>query len=134
MEDKDHETPINRGEMFMRERRNRQKQPEEVEPNVEETQEGEKMNTSLVAVLTASIVLGGTILGFLVGWFSSAYYQSFLDNVLEDKENQETQFQVTPHPEMLDSDGNMIPFTVSKLISVEFDPVDAFDSDPFDDD
>ena len=134
MEDKDHETPINRGEMFMRERRNRQTQPEEVEPKVEETQEGEKMNTSLVAVLTASIVLGGTILGFLVGWFSSAYYQSFLDNVLEDKENQEAQFQVTPHPEMLDSDGNMIPFTVSKLISVEFDPVDAFDSDPFDDD
>ena len=134
MEDKDHETPINRGEMFMRERRNRRKQPEEVEPNVEETQEGEKMNTSLVAVLTASIVLGGTILGFLVGWFSSAYYQSFLDNVLEYKENQEAQFQVTPHPEMLDSDGNMIPFTVSKLISVEFDPVDAFDSDPFDDD
>ena len=104
MEDKDHETPINRGEMFMRERRNRRKQPEEVEPNVEETQEGEKTNTSLVAVLTASIVLGGTILGFLVGWFSSAYYQSFLDNVLEYKENQEAQFQVTPHPEMLDSD------------------------------
>ena len=35
---------------------------------------------------------------------------------------------------MLDSDGNMIPFTVSKLISVEFEPVDAFDTDPFADD
>jgi len=134
-QDKGQETPINRGELFMRLRRESKEETEDVETTSEETQEAGNMTTALIVVLTASIVVGGTILGFILGWFASAYYQSYMEHVVEGSENEElSQLQITPHPEMLDSEGNMIPFTVSKLISVEFDPVDAFDSDPFPDD
>ena len=34
---------------------------------------------------------------------------------------------------MMDGDGNPIPFQVAKLISVEFEPKDAFTNDPFTD-
>ena len=137
MKDNDKDFSINRGEEFMRARRSRQEEPEEVEPTPEETQEAGKMNTELndlIAVLAASVVIGGTILGFIVVWLASAYYQSFIEMVTEDQDQQEQIMQVTPHPEMMDSDGNPMPFQVAKLISVEFDPTDAFDSDPFPED
>ena len=86
MKDNDKDFSINRGEEFMRARRSRQEEPEEVEPTPEETQEAGKMNTELndlIAVLAASVVIGGTILGFIVGWFASAYYQSFIEQMLQ---------------------------------------------------
>lgn len=134
-DNKSEETPINRGELFMRQRRETPQETEDVETISEEPQEVSKMTTALIVVLTTSVVLGGTILGFIFGWFASSYYQSFCEDVMGESEQQtSSQFQITPHPEMLDSDGNMIPFTVSKLISVEFEPVDSFDTDPFADD
>ena len=78
-------TPINRGELFMRERRETPQETENAETISEEPQEVSKMTTALIVVLTASVVLGGTILGFIFGWFASAYYQSYCEDVLGEK-------------------------------------------------
>lgn len=132
MEDKSKETSINRGEEFMRLRGKRNKDPEQDENNIK-TEGDEKMSIAAILVFSTLLIIGGTMLGFVIGWFSSAYYQSFMDTLQISEEPEET-MQITPHPEMMDDQGNMIPFQMAKLISVEFEQRDAFDSDPFPED
>ena len=93
------------------------------------------MNLSVVLVFSTLITIGGTLLGFMFGWFAHAYYVGFVEGVQEAlSATEEEEVSFTPHPEMMDEEGNTIPFQVAKLISVEFDQRDAFDSDPFADD
>ena len=90
------------------------------------------MNTAIMLTLTIAMTLGGTLLGFLFGWFANTYYSNFVETmqaaIIGDDDEE---IAITPHPEMLDRDGNMIPFQIAKLVSVEFEPSDAFDMDPF---
>ena len=129
------QSPINRGDEFMlnRRRRKRSKQ-EEPKPGVQPKEEGSKMNLAVVLVFSTLITIGGTMLGFMFGWFAHAYYAGFVEGVQEALSAEEEEVSFTPHPEMMDEEGNTIPFQVAKLISVEFDQRDAFDSDPFADD
>jgi hypothetical protein len=129
------QSPINRGDEFMLNRRKRkgatQKEPELM---VQPKEEGSKMNLSVVLVFSTLITIGGTLIGFMFGWFGHAYYAGFIEQIQEALSSDEEEVSFTPHPEMMDEDGNTIPFQVAKLISVEFDQRDAFDSDPFPDD
>lgn len=134
IEETKEELPINRGENFMRDRRSRKEKPEEVNPKLEELQEAWKMTTSLITVIAVSIVVGGTLIGFIIGWFASAYYQSHMETIGNQYEQSDQVTYSTPHPEMMDSEGNPLPFQVTKLISVEFDPSDSFTTDPFPED
>ena len=129
------QSTINRGDEFMlnRRRRKRSKQ-EEPKPGVQPKEEGSKMNLAVVLVFSTLITIGGTMLGFMFGWFAHAYYAGFVEGVQEALSAEEEEVSFTPHPEMMDEEGNTIPFQVAKLISVEFDQRDAFDSDPFADD
>ena len=121
--------PINRGDEFMRLRRKKNTTLSETT----DTQEGDKkMTTAVILVFSTMITIGGTLIGFLFGWFGHAYFSNFIESMTQQEEEEEVTF--TPHPEMMDEEGNTIPFQVAKLISVEFDPRDAFDSDPFPDD
>ena len=129
------QSPINRGDEFMLARRRRKRsKPEEPKPEVQPKEEGSKMNLSVVLVFSTLITIGGTLLGFMFGWFAHAYYVGFVEQVQEALSAEEEEVSFTPHPEMMDEEGNTIPFQVAKLISVEFDQRDAFDSDPFADD
>jgi hypothetical protein len=121
--------PINKGDEFMRLRR---KRSESSEQSVEPKHGDRQMTTSVILVFSTLITLGGTLLGFLFGWFAHSYFVSFVDTLIG--EQTEEQVAYTPHPEMMDEEGNPIPFQVSKLISVEFDQRDAFDTDPFPED
>tara|TARA_B100000073_G_scaffold276966_1_gene237138 strand:- start:81 stop:440 length:360 start_codon:yes stop_codon:yes gene_type:complete len=116
--------------------RRRRKKSTQKEPESEvQIQEVNKMNLSVVLVFSTLITIGGTLLGFMIGWLSHAYYSGFVDSVAEVLSAQEEpELSYTPHPEMMDDEGNPIPFHVAKLISVEFDQRDAFDTDPFPDD
>jgi len=134
IEETKEDLPINRGEIFMRDRRSRKEKPEEVEPKLEELPEAWKMDSSLITVITASIIVGGTLIGFILGWFASAYCQSYMETVGNQYEQSDQVTHVSPHPEMMDADGNPLPFQVTKLISVEFDPTDSFTTDPFPED
>ena len=95
---------------------------------------GKEMNTAVVLTLSVIMTIGGTLIGFIFGWLANAYYDDFRETLqailVEDKEEVAT---ITPHPEMMDSQGNLIPFQIAKLVSVEFEPSDAFDMDPFPD-
>jgi hypothetical protein len=124
------DSPINKGEEFMRLRRVKK----EIDPEPVELMPtgGKQMNTAIMLTLTIAMTLGGTLLGFLFGWFANVYYSNFMETMqtaigVEDEE----EIAITPHPEMLDRNGNMIPFQIAKLVSVEFEPSDAFDMDPF---
>ena len=129
------QSTINRGDEFMLNRRRRKRsKPEEPKPEVQPKEEGSKMNLSVVLVFSTLITIGGTLLGFMFGWFAHAYYVGFVEQVQEALSAEEEEVSFTPHPEMMDEEGNTIPFQVAKLISVEFDQRDAFDSDPFADD
>lgn len=121
--------PINKGDEFMRLRR---KRSESSEQSVEPKNGDIKMTTSVILVFSTLITIGGTLLGFLFGWFAHSYFVSVIDTLIG--EPTEEQIAYTPHPEMMDEEGNPIPFQVSKLISVEFDQRDAFDTDPFPED
>jgi len=93
---------------------------------------GKKMNTAVLLSISIGMVIGGTLIGFLFGWFANAYYSNFMDTLQSALiEDDEEEISITPHPEMLDQEGNMMPFQMAKLISVEFTPSDAFDLDPF---
>lgn len=98
---------------------------------------GKQMNTAVILTLSVVMTIGGTLLGFMFGWLANAYYTNFTDKlqavISEVYDNEEEEPRVTSHPEMLDGNGNMIPFQMAKLISVEFTPSDAFDLDPFPD-
>lgn len=93
---------------------------------------GKEMNTAVVLTLSVIMTIGGTLIGFIFGWLANAYYDDFRETLqailTEDKEEVAT---VTPHPEMMDAQGNLIPYQIAKLVSVEFEPSDAFDMDPF---
>ena len=129
------QSTINRGDEFKLNRRRRKRsKPEEPKPEVQPKEEGSKMNLSVVLVFSTLITIGGTLLGFMFGWFAHAYYVGFVEQVQEALSAEEEEVSFTPHPEMMDEEGNTIPFQVAKLISVEFDQRDAFDSDPFADD
>jgi len=119
--------------MLNRRRRKRSKL-NEPELQVQPKEEGSKMDLSVVLVFSTLITIGGTLLGFMIGWLSHAYYSGFVESVAEVLSTQEEEVSYTPHPEMMDEEGNPIPFHVAKLISVEFDQRDAFDTDPFPDD
>jgi F0F1-type ATP synthase assembly protein I len=123
------QSPINKGDEFMRLRR---KRSESSEQSVEPKNGDIKMTTSVILVFSTLITIGGTLLGFLFGWFAHSYFVSVIDTLIG--EPTEEQIAYTPHPEMMDEEGNPIPFQVSKLISVEFDQRDAFDTDPFPED
>jgi len=110
----------------------RRKRPGPIAKTVEPKHGDRQMTTSVILVFSTLITLGGTLLGFLFGWFAHSYFVSFVDTLIG--EQAEEQVAYTPHPEMMDEQGNPIPFQVSKLISVEFDQRDAFDTDPFPDD
>ena len=60
------------------------------------------------------------------------YYLNYIEIISEEKESEEV-VKMTSHPEMMDENGNPIPFQIAKLISVEFDERDAFTRDPFTD-
>ena len=93
---------------------------------------GKAMDMAAVLTLSTLITVGGTIIGFILGWFASNYYMNYLE-VIEGKEDTEEVVRIQPHPEMMDENGNPIPFQIAKLISVEFDEKDAFTRDPFTD-
>jgi len=118
----DQETKINKGDEFMTLRRKNRNTLTENKVNL--PKEGVVMNTTIIIYFTTLISIGGLLIGFLFGWFASEYVDTYLEN--------KTQTTLTPHPEMLDEDGNMIPFQTAKLISVHFEPSDDFDTDPFD--
>ena len=124
---------LNRGDEFMLNRRRRKRlTSKEPEPEVHPKEEVKKMDLSTVLVFSTLITIGGTLIGFLFGWFAHAYYATFVEEVQEAISTEEVSY--TPHPEMMDEEGNPIPFQVAKLISIEFDQRDAFDTDPFADD
>ena len=134
-ENESQQSPINRGDEFMLARRRRRRsKPEEPKQEVQPKEEVSKMNLAVVLVFSTLITIGGTLLGFMFGWFAHAYYVGFVEQVQEALATDEEEVSFTPHPEMMDEEGNTIPFQVAKLISVEFDQRDAFDSDPFADD
>jgi F0F1-type ATP synthase assembly protein I len=126
------ESSINKGDEFMRLR----KVKKDVDLDKEELvpKGGKEMNTAVVLTLSVIMTIGGTLIGFIFGWLANAYYDDFRETLqailTEDKEEVAT---ITPHPEMMDSQGNLIPFQIAKLVSVEFEPSDAFDMDPFPD-
>jgi len=114
--------------------RRKRRRPTLEEPlTVQPKEEGSKMNLATVLVFSTLITIGGTLIGFLFGWFAHAYYTTFVEEIQEAVTSQQ-EMSYTPHPEMMDEEGNPIPFHVAKLISIEFDQRDAFDSDPFADD
>ena len=124
--------PINKGDEFMLNRRMHKQQkieePKEDQPK-EEDKKMEFTNLSAVLVFSTLITVGGTLIGFLFGWFAHTYYNHITEEIHAAREGDTATF--TPHPEMMDDEGNPIPFYVSKLISVEFDQKDPFDTDPF---
>jgi hypothetical protein len=126
------ESPINKGIEFMRLRRvNTQvrSNPQEIMPKG-----GKQMDIATGLALSTVIGIGGLLIGFLFGWFSNVYYDNLIETIRSvGDEEYEEEMNLTPHPEMIDSDGNLIPFQLAKLISVEFQPSDAFDMDPFPD-
>jgi hypothetical protein len=127
-----HELPINKGDEFMRLR----KVKKEINPEPEELvpKGGRKMNIAIVLIISAMLTVGGTLLGFIFGWFANAYYTNLLETIRSvGEEEVEEEYEITPHPEMMDKEGNLMPFQMAKLISVEFTPSDAFDMDPFPD-
>ena len=104
-------------------------EPEELVPKG-----GRKMNIAIVLIISAMLTVGGTLLGFIFGWFANAYYTNLLETIRSvGEEEVEEEYEITPHPEMMDKEGNLMPFQMAKLISVEFTPSDAFDMDPFPD-
>jgi len=103
-------------------------EPEELVPKG-----GKKMNIAIVLIISAMLTVGGTLLGFIFGWFANAYYTNLLETIRSVGEEVDEEYEITPHPEMMDRDGNLMPFQMAKLISVEFTPSDAFDMDPFPD-
>lgn len=129
-ESESQEPSINKGDEFMRLRRVKKKvdsHPEELLPKG-----GRDMNTAVILTLSVVMTIGGTLIGFLFGWIANAYYDDFreqLQSVIGDPDEQVA--TITPHPEMMDNEGNLIPFQIAKLVSVEFEPSDAFDMDPF---
>jgi hypothetical protein len=120
----DQKNKINKGDEFMTLRRKNRNTLAQNKVNL--PKEGAVMNNTLIIYFSTLISIGGLLIGFLFGWFANAYVDAYLEN--------KVQTTLTPHPEMLDEDGNMIPFQTAKLISVHFEPSDEFDMDPFDED
>ena len=125
--------PINKGDEFMRLRRVKKEldhNPKELMPKG-----GKEMTNAVVLALSVMLTIGGTLIGFLFGWFANAYYDNLIQTIRSVGEDvvvdDEDEIMITPHPEMTDKEGNLIPFQMAKLISVEFTPSDAFDMDPF---
>ena len=103
--------------------------PQEVMPKG-----GKQMDTAIILALSTVMTIGGVFIGFLFGWFGNIYYDNLIETIRSvGEEELGEELNLTPHPEMIDSDGNIIPFQLAKLISVEFQPSDAFDMDPFPD-
>jgi len=92
---------------------------------------GKQMDNAVMLSVLIGMIVGGTLLGFLFGWFANTYYSNFMETIQAVIVDTEEEFTITPHPEMLDTEGNMMPFQIAKLVSVEFEPSDAFDMDPF---
>ena len=126
------QSPINKGDEFMLQRRKRQKQKLEEPEKDQPKEEGKKMeftDLSVVLVFSTLFTVGGTLLGFIFGWFAHTYYEHLTESISDARE----EVSLTPHPEMMDEEGNPLPFYVSKLISVDFNQKDPFDTDPFED-
>ena len=113
-------------------RRRSSKEPKNDETVLVLQQGGKVMDMAVVLTMSTLMVIGGTIMGFIIGWFANTYYLYYIE-ALEEKEDDEELVKIQGHPEMMDGDGNPIPFQVAKLISVEFEPKDAFTNDPFTD-
>ena len=122
--------PLNKGDEFML-RRRFGKEPEPDNTTIV-LNGGKAMDMAVVLTLSTLITIGGTIIGFILGWFANSYYMNHLEVISDDKETEES-IKLTQHPEMMDENGNPIPFQIAKLISVEFDEKDAFTRDPFTD-
>ena len=116
----------------MLQRRKRQKQKLEEPEKDQPKEEGKKMeftDLSVVLVFSTLFTVGGTLLGFIFGWFAHTYYEHLTESISDARE----EVSFTPHPEMMDDEGNPLPFYVSKLISVDVNQKDPFDTDPFED-
>ena len=107
----------------------RKRQQQKLEEPEKEDKKMEFTDLSVVLVLSTLITIGGTLLGFVFGWFAHTYYDHLTESITEARE----EITFTPHPEMMDDQGNPLPFYVSKLISVDFNQKDPFDTDPFED-
>ena len=107
----------------------RKRQQQKLEEPEKEDKKMEFTDLSVVLVLSTLITIGGTLLGFVFGWFAHTYYDHLTESITGARE----EITFTPHPEMMDDQGNPIPFYVSKLISVDFNQKDPFDTDPFED-
>ena len=129
---KEENSSLNKGDEFMLRRRS----GKEPEPKKDKTililHGGKAMDMAAVLTLSTLITIGGTIIGFMLGWFANNYYLNYIEIISEEKESEEV-VKMTSHPEMMDDNGNPIPFQIAKLISVEFDERDAFTRDPFTD-
>ena len=128
---KEEKSPLNKGDEFML-RRRLGKEPEPKENTTIVLNGGKAMDMAVVLTLSTLITIGGTIIGFVIGWFANSYYLNYIEVLSDGKETEES-IKLTAHPEMMDENGNPIPFQIAKLISVEFDEKDAFTRDPFTD-
>lgn len=128
---KEEKSPLNKGDEFML-RRRLGKEPEPKENTTIVLNGGKAMDMAVVLTLSTLITIGGTIIGFILGWFANSYYLNYVEAISDSKETEES-IKLTQHPEMMDENGNPIPFQIAKLISVEFDERDAFTRDPFTD-
>ena len=124
-------SPLNKGDEFML-RRRLGKEPEPKDNPTIVLNGGKAMDMAVVLTLSTLMVIGGTIIGFIIGWFANNYYLNYLEVISGEDDTEET-VKLTAHPEMMDEHGNPIPFQIAKLISVEFDEKDAFSRDPFTD-
>lgn len=64
------------------------------------------MLIGVTLVFATLFSLGGTLVGFVVGWFASEKYNEYMDLKTA---------QVTTHPEMYDTDGNLLSTELTAL-------------------
>ena len=64
------------------------------------------MLIGVTLVFSTLFCMGGTLVGFVVGWFASEKYNEYMELKTA---------QVTTHPEMYDTDGNLLSTELTAL-------------------
>jgi len=64
------------------------------------------MLIGVTLVFAALFCIGGILVGFVVGWFAGEKYNEYMDLKTA---------QVTTHPEMYDTDGNLLSTELTAL-------------------
>lgn len=64
------------------------------------------MLIGVTLVFATLFCLGGTLVGFVVGWFAGEKYNEYMELKTA---------QVTTHPEMYDTDGNLLSTELTAL-------------------